>query len=88
MSQNRPEIFVSPSCGLEFLPHSDAVAKLKWMVKTVKEFNAGSSRPVKAKKKAVAVKPATRTKAVKKKAVGKKSKVSSRTVAKGRKKGK
>ncbi|HEU4435965.1 MAG TPA: hypothetical protein VFR89_00775, partial [candidate division Zixibacteria bacterium] len=55
-SQNRPEIFVSPSCGLEFLPHSDATAKLKWMVKTVKEFNSGRLRPPKAEKKAPSVK--------------------------------
>lgn len=56
--QKRLETFVSPSCGLEFLPHADAVAKLKWMAQTVKEFEspkkpvARVSKP-KAKKKAV-----------------------------------
>ncbi|HXF49726.1 MAG TPA: methylcobamide--CoM methyltransferase [Verrucomicrobiae bacterium] len=92
-SQNRPEIFVSPSCGLEFLPHSDAVAKLKWMVKTVKEFNAGTSVPLKAKKKKAPAGSQTKKKAVERKPVKKKSKPSSKTAAKrktfrGRKKGK
>jgi 5-methyltetrahydropteroyltriglutamate--homocysteine methyltransferase len=67
VSQNRPEIFVSPSCGLEFLPHSDAVAKLKWMVKTVKEFNGGSLRPVKVEKKAPGVKARAKIVAARKK---------------------
>ena len=62
VAQNRPEVFVSPSCGLEFLPHSDAVAKLKWMVQTVKEFNSGSLHPPKAEKKAPGVK--TRAKSI------------------------
>ncbi len=86
-SQNRPEVFVSPSSGLEFLPHSDATAKLKWMVKTVEEFNAGASRPVKARKKTVAVKSKAKKKAVKKKAVAKKSKsAGKKKTARGRKK--
>ncbi|MCI0329857.1 MAG: methylcobamide--CoM methyltransferase [candidate division Zixibacteria bacterium] len=90
-SQNRSEVFVSPSSGLEFLPHSDAVAKLKWMVRTVKEFNAGASRPVKAKTRAVAVKPKTKKKTAEKKAVTKKSKTSvkpppKKKISKGRKK--
>jgi 5-methyltetrahydropteroyltriglutamate--homocysteine methyltransferase len=81
-SQNRPEVFVSPSCGLEFLPHSDATAKLKWMVKTVGEFNAGMSLPVKAKKKTVVVKSKAKKKVVKKKTVAKKSKTPSKTAVK------
>lgn len=87
-AQNRPEVFVSPSSGLEFLPHSDAVAKLKWMVKTVGEFNAGASRPEKAKKKAVAVKSKAKKKVVKKKTVAKKSKTAAKKkTSSGRKKG-
>ena len=35
----RPEkIYISPSCGLEFLPHEAAVKKLKRMVEAVKNF--------------------------------------------------
>lgn len=35
----RPEkIYISPSCGLEFLPHEAAVRKLHKMVETVKNF--------------------------------------------------
>lgn len=33
------KIYISPSCGLEFLPHETALAKLKIMVHSVKEFN-------------------------------------------------
>jgi len=33
------QIFVNPSCGLEFLPHADAQKKLKNMVEAVKKFN-------------------------------------------------
>ncbi len=32
-------VYVSPSCGLEFLPHKTALAKLKRMVQSVKKFN-------------------------------------------------
>jgi len=81
-SQNRSEVFVSPSSGLEFLPHADAVAKLKWMVRTVKEFNAGASRPVKAKTRAVAVKPKTKKKTAKKKTVAKKGKAATKVTVK------
>lgn len=84
MSQNRPEVFVSPSCGLEFLPHSDAVAKLKWMVKTVKEFNGGVTVPAKAKKKVAAVKSKARKTAAKKKGAPKVRKSSLRKVPKKR----
>ncbi len=34
-------IYVSPSCGLEFLPHEAALAKLKRMVQSAKKFNLG-----------------------------------------------
>ncbi len=90
-AQNRPGVFVSPSCGLEFLPHSDAVAKLKWMVQTVKAFNSDASRPVKVKRKAVTVRPKTKKQAAKK--VGaKKTRTASRggtkkKTSKSRKKG-
>jgi 5-methyltetrahydropteroyltriglutamate--homocysteine methyltransferase len=87
VSQNRPELFVSPSCGLEFLPHSDAVAKLKWMVKTVKEFNAGVSVPVKVKKRVAAAKSKIKMKAVKKKPAVKKSKTAAqKKTSKGQRK--
>jgi 5-methyltetrahydropteroyltriglutamate--homocysteine methyltransferase len=33
------KIYISPSCGLEFLPHADALKKLKNMVAVVKKFN-------------------------------------------------
>ena len=33
------KIYVSPSCGLEFLPHAVALEKLKVMVSAVKKFN-------------------------------------------------
>lgn len=33
------KIWVSPSCGLEFLPHAEAQKKLKNMVEAVKKFN-------------------------------------------------
>lgn len=33
------KIYISPSCGLEFLPHADAFKKLKNMVAVVKKFN-------------------------------------------------
>jgi len=33
------KIYISPSCGLEFLPHSSAMAKLKTMVQSVRKFN-------------------------------------------------
>lgn len=36
-----PSAYVSPSCGLEFLPHQDAVAKLKLLASTVTDFNGG-----------------------------------------------
>ena len=32
-------IYISPSCGLEFLPHQTALMKLKTMVQVVNEFN-------------------------------------------------
>ncbi|MGB2768844.1 MAG: methylcobamide--CoM methyltransferase [Candidatus Zixiibacteriota bacterium] len=32
-------IFISPSCGLEFLPHAEAQKKLENMVEAVKKFN-------------------------------------------------
>lgn len=32
-------IFISPSCGLEFLPHAEAQKKLKNMVQAVRRFN-------------------------------------------------
>lgn len=34
-------LYISPSCGLEFLPHENALMKLKRMVETVKKFNRG-----------------------------------------------
>ena len=36
-------IYVSPSCGLEFLPHKTAWMKLKRMVQAVKKFNLSGS---------------------------------------------
>ena len=33
------KIYISPSCGLEFLPHEAAVLKLKRMVPSVEKFN-------------------------------------------------
>jgi 5-methyltetrahydropteroyltriglutamate--homocysteine methyltransferase len=33
------KIYINPSCGLEFLPHSEALKKLKNMVSAVKKFN-------------------------------------------------
>ena len=80
-AQKRPEVFVSPSCGLEFLPHSDAVAKLKWMAETVKEFNAGGNAARPAKKKTAH--PKTKAKVVRKKGSVKPKKKPS---SKGRKK--
>jgi len=32
-------IYISPSCGLEFLPHKTALLKLRRMVQSVKKFN-------------------------------------------------
>ncbi len=85
-AQGRPEVFVSPSAGLEFLPHADAVAKLKWMVKTVKEFEspqkaAARAPKPKAKKKAPVKAKAKSKPKPKKKPAAKKAKA-----AKGRKK--
>jgi methionine synthase II (cobalamin-independent) len=34
-------LYISPSCGLEFLPHENALMKLKRMVEVVKKFNQG-----------------------------------------------
>ncbi|MGB5106799.1 MAG: hypothetical protein WBP29_09655 [Candidatus Zixiibacteriota bacterium] len=34
-----PNAYVSPSCGLEFLPHRDAVAKVQILARAVKAFN-------------------------------------------------
>jgi len=34
------KIYISPSCGLEFLPHAVALEKLKVMVSAVKKFNS------------------------------------------------
>jgi len=34
------KVYISPSCGLEFLPHETALAKLKRMVQAVKKFNS------------------------------------------------
>jgi len=31
-------LFISPNCGLEFLPHDKAVAKLRLMVQAVREW--------------------------------------------------
>ncbi len=36
-----PNAYVSPSCGLEFLPHREAVAKLKLLTGAVSAFNGG-----------------------------------------------
>jgi 5-methyltetrahydropteroyltriglutamate--homocysteine methyltransferase len=36
-------IYISPSCGLEFLPHEAALAKLKRMVQAVRKFNLSTS---------------------------------------------
>ncbi len=36
-------IYISPSCGLEFLPHEAALAKLKRMVQAVEKFNRSGS---------------------------------------------
>lgn len=36
-------IYISPSCGLEFLPHKTALAKLKRMVQAVRKFNLSVS---------------------------------------------
>jgi 5-methyltetrahydropteroyltriglutamate--homocysteine methyltransferase len=35
------KIYISPSCGLEFLPHKTASAKLERMVQAVRKFNLG-----------------------------------------------
>lgn len=93
VAQNRPEVFVSPSCGLEFLPHSDAVAKLKWMVETVREFKSAATAPVRVAKKAPAGKLKAVKKVLKKKTAPKKKKstaraVSKKNASKGWKKGK
>ena len=37
-----PNAYVSPSCGLEFLPHRDALAKIRLLAKAVKSFNGGA----------------------------------------------
>jgi 5-methyltetrahydropteroyltriglutamate--homocysteine methyltransferase len=36
-------LYISPSCGLEFLPHETALAKLKRMVQAVRKFNLSGS---------------------------------------------
>ena len=36
-----PDAYVSPSCGLEFLPHKEAVAKLKLLSGAVSAFDGG-----------------------------------------------
>jgi 5-methyltetrahydropteroyltriglutamate--homocysteine methyltransferase len=36
-----PDAYVSPSCGLEFLPHRDAQNKMKLLVESVKRFEKG-----------------------------------------------
>jgi 5-methyltetrahydropteroyltriglutamate--homocysteine methyltransferase len=36
-------IYISPSCGLEFLPHEDALMKLKTMVQAVRRFNRSAT---------------------------------------------
>jgi 5-methyltetrahydropteroyltriglutamate--homocysteine methyltransferase len=40
------KVYISPSCGLEFLPHQTALMKLKTMVQAVKKFNAPSPYPL------------------------------------------
>lgn len=36
-----PDAYISPSCGLEFLPHCDARNKMKLLVESVKRFEEG-----------------------------------------------
>ncbi|MCK4858279.1 MAG: hypothetical protein KAT58_09945 [candidate division Zixibacteria bacterium] len=36
-----PEAYISPSCGLEFLPHVDALKKLELLAASVQRFNEG-----------------------------------------------
>jgi 5-methyltetrahydropteroyltriglutamate--homocysteine methyltransferase len=38
------KIYISPSCGLEFLPHETALAKLKRMVQAVEKFNSSGNK--------------------------------------------
>ena len=41
LAEKTPQLYVSPSCGLEFLPYSSVAPKLTQMVKVVRECNAG-----------------------------------------------
>ena len=41
IAASMPNAYVSPSCGLEFLPHKEAVAKLKLLSGAVTAFNGG-----------------------------------------------
>ena len=38
ISRDFPDAYVSPSCGLEFLPHVNALAKINLLGRTVKQF--------------------------------------------------
>lgn len=38
-----PNAYISPSCGLEFLPHRDALAKIRLLAKAVTSFNGGAN---------------------------------------------
>lgn len=41
ISSRHPDAYVSPSCGLEFLPHRDALAKLSLLGSAVRAFRGG-----------------------------------------------
>lgn len=41
ISGRHPDAYVSPSCGLEFLPHRDALAKLSLLGSAVRAFRGG-----------------------------------------------
>ena len=42
IAAQNPDAYISPSCGLEFLPHREALAKIRLMTKAVAETNGGS----------------------------------------------
>ena len=41
LSEKTPQLYVSPNCGLEFLPYHSVTPKLTQMVRVVRECNAG-----------------------------------------------
>ncbi|MFH1857849.1 MAG: hypothetical protein ABH845_02965 [Candidatus Omnitrophota bacterium] len=44
LSEKTPQLYVSPNCGLEFLPYASVAPKLSRMVQAVKTCNAGERR--------------------------------------------